>query len=186
MTWVWIGLGMIALFAAGFGLSRMISSKTSAAAEPTPLPCITITPTANAALPAPAKVKTNVYNSTATKGLARKTAAQLKAQGFVIATVANDPNGQIAKGVGEIRHGTAGLAGAQLLALYLPGAKLVDDGRDGATVDVAVGPEFGAVLTKAQVDAEKASPEPTTTGAGCPGATPQGATGASAAVTASP
>ena len=172
MMWVLIAIAMLALFAAGFGISRLLSSKSSSTAAPTPLPCVTITPSA-VALPKPSAVTVNVYNATATKGLARRTAAELKARGFVIGTVANDPNGHLAKGVAEIRHGPAGLAAANLMALYLPGAKLVDDARTGTTLDVAVGPEFGAVLSNAQVAASKATPSPTTSGAGCSSPAPK-------------
>ena len=168
ITIVLLILAMLALFAAGFGVSRFFAGRSAATVTPTPAPCVTVSVTPGASLPKPAKVKVNVYNSTKTAGLARRTAAEIKKRGFVIGTVANDPAGAVVKGVAEIRYGPDGEKGAQLLALYIPGATLVANDSTGAAIDLAVGPDFGAILSNAQVAGAIASPSPTTTGAGCP------------------
>ncbi len=98
-------------------------------------------------LPPVSDVTVNVYNSTARAGLAGTTARSLRQQGFVVAQVENDPLNKQVAGVAEIRYGTAGSAKAQTLALRFPGAVLVDDGRGGEMVDVAVGDGFTAVGT---------------------------------------
>ena len=167
ITIVLLILAMLALFAAGFGVSRFFAGRSATAAPPTPAPCVTVSVTPGASLPKPAKVKVNVYNSTKTAGLARRTAAEIKKRGFVIGTVANDPAGAVVKGVAEIRYGPDGESGAKLLALYVPGATLVPNDTVGTAVDLAVGPDFGAILSNAQVAGAIASPSPSTSGAGC-------------------
>lgn len=175
ITIVLLVVAMLALFAAGFGVSRFVATRATATTSPTPLPCVTVTVTPGASLPKPAKVKVNVYNSTKTNGLARKTATELKDRGFVIANVDNDPQGQVVKGVAEIRYGPDGKKGAQLLALYIPGATLVGGDTKGATIDLAVGPDFGSILSAKQVAGELSSPSPSASGAGCtsPAASPK-------------
>lgn len=174
-------LAMIALFAAGFGLSRLISGRTSSASAstPAPKPCVTVTVTPGASLPKPKAVTVNVYNSTDTAGLAKKTAAELKDRGFTIGTVDNDPLGNVVKGVAEIRYSAASRAQAQLLEIYLPGAKLVKSDTAGEGIDLAIGPKFGAVLSNAQVEGALTSPSPSPSGPGCASNAPAPSTPAS-------
>jgi len=167
ITIVLLIVAMIALFAAGFGVSRFVATRSTAATSPTPLPCVTVTVTPGATLPKPAKVKVNVYNSTKTNGLARKTAGELKDRGFIIGEVDNDPQGQVVKGVAEIRYGPDGAKNAQLLALYIPGATLVKEDSTSAAVDLAVGPDFGSILSAKQVAGALKSPSPSPSGPGC-------------------
>ena len=88
----------------------------------------------------PSSVTVNVYNATSTAGLAGRTGDAVRARGFTVGTVANDPEGADIPGVGVIRHGESGLAGAQLLLAQLPeGVELVDDGRQAASVDLVLG-----------------------------------------------
>lgn len=174
---VLLGLAMLALFAAGFGLSRWIGSSGSTNAGPEPAPCVTVTVTPGASLPTPPKVTVNVYNSTKKAGLAGRTAVQVKQRGFVVAGVANDPKGTVVQGVAEIRHGASGLPGAQLLAAYVPGAKLVATDSTKPTVELALGPDFTTLLTTKEAQAVLASPSPSASGAGC--ASPSAAAAAS-------
>lgn len=93
----------------------------------------------------PSEVTVNVYNATARVGLAASAASALQKQGFQIATIDNDPLGKTILGIGEIRYGPTGLAGATLAAKRLPGAGMVQDGRMDASVDVVVGNTFKSV-----------------------------------------
>lgn len=95
----------------------------------------------------PGAVTLNVYNTTARTGLASSVARRLQIQGFKIAAVDNDPLGRSIEGVGEIRHGQRGAAGAVLAATRMPGARVVRDDRTDATVDLVVGDKFRAVIT---------------------------------------
>ena len=98
-------------------------------------------------LPPVSEVTVNVFNSTGRAGLANTTARALRQQGFVVAEVGNDPLTKQVEGVAEIRYGSAGSTKAQTLALRFPSAAMVDDGRGGEVVDVAVGAGFTAIGT---------------------------------------
>jgi LytR cell envelope-related transcriptional attenuator len=93
----------------------------------------------------PSMVTINVYNATNRNGLAASVAKSLQGQGFKIASVANDPLGMSIQGVGEVRSGPAGAAGASLVATRLSGATVVPDGRTDATVDIVLGEKFTAL-----------------------------------------
>ena len=177
---VLIGLALILLFGAGFGLSKLIknssggggggasSSSGSNSPTDTPQPCVTVTVYPGKALPKPSEVKTNVFNATDREGLAGNTSKELEGRGFQIANVANDPLGKGVTGVAEIRYGTAGASAAQLMAYYIPGALLVKDSRTDATIDTVLGAAFVAVAPQSDVDAALAAPSPSPSGAGCP------------------
>lgn len=87
----------------------------------------------------------NVYNTTPREGLAAKVAKSVRGQGFKIGTVGNDPLALTVLGVGEIRHGPAGGAGAIHTSALLPGARVVQDNRPDASVDLVLGSSFAAV-----------------------------------------
>jgi len=167
ITYVLLGLAMLALFATGFGISRFLSTRGSSADVTPAASCTTVSVTPGATLPKPKSITVNVYNSTKTAGLAKRSAAELKTRGFVIGTVDNDPQGQVVKGVAEIRHGPDAARQAQMLALYIPGAEVVPTQTKGTSVDLAVGPEFGSILTTKQVTASLSSPSPSVSGPGC-------------------
>lgn len=133
----------------------------------TPDTCVTVTVTPGAALPEPATVTVNVYNATDRSGLARTTADELKARKFGIGAVANDPLGKSIPGVAEIRYGTQGADNAKLLRFYAPKAKLVQDKRTDATVDLVLGEQWKAVAPQKAVDAALAKPV-ASPGPGCP------------------
>lgn len=184
---VLVVVGMVILFGAGYGLSRIIqgassdgssdasssSSASASATTPEPEPCVTVTVTPGAGLPSPSQVTTNVYNATDRAGLAASTAEELQVRGFVVGAIDNDPLSKTITGVAEIRHGPSGESAARLMAFYLPGAELVDDGRQDATIDTALGAAYTAVAPQSEVDAALAAPSPSPSGPGCsPTATP--------------
>jgi len=166
---VLVVVGMVILFGAGYGLSRIIqgassdgssdasssSSPSASATTPEPEPCVTVTVTPGAGLPSPSQVTTNVYNATDRAGLAASTAEELQVRGFVVGAIDNDPLSKTITGVAEIRHGPSGESAARLMAFYLPGAELVDDGRQDATIDTALGAAYTAVAPQSEVDAAR-------------------------------
>jgi hypothetical protein len=106
-------------------------------------------------------VKVNVYNATTRDGLASSTAAALRARSFQIGAIANDPQRATVPGPALVRFGPAGAAGAKLVAAQVGGAKLVQDARRDAGVDLVAGTTFTALLppTKNAVT-PKSSPSP--------------------------
>ncbi len=192
-------VGMVVLFGAGYGLSRIIqgssgggesaSSSSATGGEtstaPEPEPCVTVTVTPGAGLPSAAQVTTNVYNATDRAGLAAGTAEQLQVRGFVIGKIDNDPLSKTITGVAEIRHGPSGESAARLMAFYLPGAELVDDGRKDATIDTVLGAAFTEVAAQSEVDAALAAPSPSPSGPGCKTPAPAATTQESASPSAS-
>jgi hypothetical protein len=184
LTVVLVIVGMAVLFGVGFGIATLLkggdgslppeeSIEDAAGASTEPLPCETILVTPAEVLPRTARVTVNVFNSTKTAGLAGDTAQSLKARGFTINKVANDPVGKVLPGVGEIRYGATGALGAQLLTYYFPGAVLVDDGRKGKRVDVSLGRGFVEIPSEAEVAAALAEPSPSPSGPGCAPLTPE-------------
>ncbi len=95
----------------------------------------------------PHAVTINVYNATNRDGLATSVAKSLRRQGFKVHTIANDPLAKKLSGVGEVRHGPTGAAGATLAAMTLPGAAVVLDDRTDNTVDIVLGDRFSALRT---------------------------------------
>lgn len=91
----------------------------------------------------PSEVTVNVYNTTDRSGLAGRTGEAVGALGFDVAEVGNEPNGDAAGGIGEIRFGPEGEDAARVVEEDLaPGAELVEIDRDDATVDLLLGPDF--------------------------------------------
>ncbi|MDA3022075.1 MAG: LytR C-terminal domain-containing protein [Actinomycetota bacterium] len=171
-------IGIVVLFAIGFGVSMIFRSSETPQADPAqssmsePLPCETTMVNPAEVLPISSKVKVSVHNSTNKIGLAGDTAKVLKARGFIIKEVGNDPMSKNVQGVAEIRYGPKGAARAQLLAFHFPGAILVQDNRSGKIVDVALGAAFTELEGEAQIAAAMASPSPSTSGPGCSSAAP--------------
>lgn len=119
---------------------------------------------------APSAVPVRVTNGGGQRGQANLVAAQLGDLGFAqAAPPANDPifpDGNL-KCLGQIRFGKAGEPGASTLALVLPCAQLVRDGRGDTTVDLAIGTAFRDVAPpKAVRDALSHLTAPTGDGAG--------------------
>jgi hypothetical protein len=93
----------------------------------------------------PRNVTINVYNATTRVGLAVSATNAMLTQGFNVISTGNDPLGKRLSIVAELRHGEGGMDSARLLALRLPGAKLVLDNRVDATVDVVLGKKYRGV-----------------------------------------
>jgi hypothetical protein len=147
-------LGTFAYAAAyfqGWVGTRVPNPVTSAACQPV-VPVKALTPRA---------VTMNVYNSTDRAGLAASVSKSLRAQGFTIADVANDPVGRPIGGVGEIRHGRTGAAAAALAGKRLSGARLVLDSRTDTSIDFVLGAKFTALSVPPKVTPVKPSkPKP--------------------------
>ncbi len=178
LTVVLVIVGMAVLFGVGFGVATLLkggdgslppeeSVEEAAATGAEPLPCETVLITPAEVLPRTERVTVNVFNSTSRAGLAAETAQILKARGFTINKIENDPLGQPLPGTGEIRFGPNGADAAQLLTYYFPGAVLVDDGRKGKRVDVSIGRGFTEIAGEAEIAAALASPSPSPSGPGC-------------------
>ncbi len=170
LTIILVLAAMVVAFAGGLGSSYLLKgSGNSATPNPssTSQPCVTSTTLTGAGLPKPSQVQLNVYNAAHVSGLARRTGADLAADGFTVLTKTNDPLGKTLDTVGEIRYGPTGEKGATLLLAYAIGAKLVNDGRSDASVDFAVGKGYVGLATAAQVLATLAKPITVVTGAGC-------------------
>ncbi len=61
---------------------------------------------------------------------------------------------------GQIRYGPAGASAARTLSLVVPCAELVDDGRQGATVDLALGSDFRDITPSAGGQRRPQGPHP--------------------------
>ncbi len=184
--WLLAVLAVVAVLVIGgliFGLVTLVrgsgDEEASTAEASTPAPCATEMVPAGELLPAPAKVTVNVYNATSTAGLASKTASAFEDAGFKVGKVANDPVGRTITGVGQIRYGAKAVKRAQLVALYVPGAELVELDRKGLKVDLAMGDSFDGLAPEQQVNDALAAPQPVVTGIGC-GATAEATAEASA------
>ena len=91
----------------------------------------------------PAQVTVNVLNGTGTTGLAATVADALRAQGFVVGTVGNEP-GTVNESV--VRHGPNVLEQARTVAAAVPGAVLQPSDAIGETVQLVIGPGFANVV----------------------------------------
>ena len=114
----------------------------------------------------PASVQVRVLNAGGQRGQANLVAAQLGDLGFgEAAPPANDPfyPDENLECTAQLRFGSAGEAAASTLALVLPCAEMVRDGRTESTVDVAVGTAFGDIHpgTEAQDVLDQLSVAPT-------------------------
>jgi hypothetical protein len=128
----------------------------------TPAPKAVVTATCSA-VPAltPRDVTINVYNASGRTGLAATVARSLEIRGFRVATVDNDPLGKTILTVGEIRTGESGLAAAIFTAKRMPGAKVLQDDRMDASVDIVLGKGFRALKVPHTVAvSKKAKPAP--------------------------
>ena len=168
---VLIAVAALVVLGVGFAIFSLLrgdsSSPSAADSSPSASPCVTALVTPAETLPKPDRVKVNVYNATATSGLASKTATAVAARGFHVRKVDNDPVGRTITGVGEIRFGPKGASGADLLLIYVPGATLVPLDRKGRAVDLAVGDGFTSLAPTESITAAMASPSPIASGSGC-------------------
>jgi hypothetical protein len=123
--------------------------------NPTPSQSARCTPGNRAVkLPTPASVTVTVLNGAGREQLASKVSSQLKSRGFATGAPGNAP---ALTGVGEIRFGTPGRAGATLLSYYLPGAKLTAASRRDAKIELVLGSGFQSLASAATVTRAVAS-----------------------------
>ena len=130
---------------------------------PPPVTSPACQPAAPAKALTPGAVTINVYNATSRGGLAASVAKSLRRQGFKVHTIANDPLGKNVAGIGEVRHGQPGAAGATLTALTLPGAAVVLDDRTDSTVDIVLGDRFSAITLPKGASSKATTPAPAPT-----------------------
>jgi len=130
------------------GAATGVAACPPPAAGPVPGAVVPSSALANVAPVPPAAVKVRVLNASGQRGQANLVAAQLGDFGFAqAAPPTNDPlypDGDMVC-TGQLRFGQAGLGAASTVALLVPCAELVRDGRADDTVDVAVGTAFGDV-----------------------------------------
>ena len=127
----------------------------------------------------PANTTVNVYNATTKKGLAARTATELKRRGFTIGEVSNDPLNRKVSGAAEVRFGPSGKARAQLLVpLGGKGTIQVADTRKAATVDLVLGATFVSLAPSPSATGKPMCPSPSTAPSTSPSATPSATTSA--------
>ena len=141
-------LGSVAVFTGAIGSPFPRGFSTAepdpASANP-PAPC----PPEGTLPVAYQSIQVAVLNATRRAGLATEVATRLAGRGFVILETGNSPSRL--SGVGRIGFGPAGVGAAYTLAAQLEGADLVLDARADATVDLAVGNAYAALLDPATV-----------------------------------
>jgi len=166
-TLVRLGGAFVGLYLFGF-LSGFLAHRESfvPVEGATPISCITLAIIPHDVLPQPERVTVNVLNGSSRVGMASITSDILKLRGFRVKKVGNFPNYKV-EGSVEVHYGIHGSKPAQLVAAYIPGALLIDDGRTDKTVDVIVGQKFKNVLTNAAADEVLTRPIASPSGPGC-------------------
>ncbi|WP_295701172.1 LytR C-terminal domain-containing protein [Lapillicoccus sp.] len=134
------------------------TSKTTTAAKAAPgaKPVAPKAPAAPAL--APSQVTVNVYNATSRAGLAAETAKLVKARGYVVGTIANDPLSKSVAGPAEIRFGPNGAAAGALVQTLVAGSVPVTDARADASVDLVLGKTFAALTPAPKTPVTTPSP----------------------------
>jgi LCP family protein required for cell wall assembly len=119
----------------------------------------------------PAQVTVDVLNATGTKGLAATAAEALKAQGFVIGEVGNEP-GPVSSSV--VRFGPDVEAQARTAAAAVRGAVLQGSEALAGKVQIVLGPGYSSVVpVQVQASAPAQQPEtPDTPAAAAPAPSP--------------
>jgi hypothetical protein len=110
--------------------------------------------------PIPSEVHVNVYNTTYRTGLAKVVARELKARGFNIKEVSNDPQRTLQMGTAIIRYGDQGDLAAALLKEHVPGSRLVRDARSDATVDLVLGNAYTSLTAPTKLPPIPPRPKP--------------------------
>jgi hypothetical protein len=131
---------LVLLLFAGTGYTVWRVSLAGPVAAGDTAACVTPSPVA---LPvAPRRIQVNVYNATNRNGLAARTAKQLKAYGFRIGKVANDPLDRSVRGTAEIRGGPESARQMATVQLYVDKETVYRVKRKGASVDLVLGNRF--------------------------------------------
>jgi hypothetical protein len=151
---------LVALLAGAFYYAATYFNRPSTPATSSDCPTGQGTAGAGGAALAPGQVTVNVFNATTRTGLAASTAKDVKARGFVIAQITNDPAKKKIDGPAEVRFGPNGKAGAELVVKLVDGATPTQDTRADATVDLVIGNGFKAlaVATTPTTSAPVANP----------------------------
>jgi hypothetical protein len=159
-------LVLLAVVSAGWAIAQD-SSSTDALDERTP--CVESTVPFAATVPTdPARVRVNVYNATTRIGLANQVGDHLRAVGFTVGDVGNDPLESTVPATAQIRYGPAGAGAAQMLRAHFPGSEVTLVTRADARVDVVLGNLYERVATEAEYQQErKRLGEPTRPGELC-------------------
>jgi LCP family protein required for cell wall assembly len=109
------------------------------------VPPAEVVPPAEAALTVPpASVAVDVLNGTATTGLAGTVADLMRAEGFGVGAVGNEP-GTVNETV--VRYGPGVLEPARTVAAAVPGAVLEPSDSIGDTVQLVIGPGYSTVVS---------------------------------------
>ena len=108
-----------------------------------PPPPVEAAPATDALTVPPASVAVDVLNGTGTTGLAGTVADLMRAQGFVVGSVGNEP-GTVNQTV--VRHGPNVAEQARTVAASVPGAVLEPSDAIGDTVQLVVGPGYETVV----------------------------------------
>ena len=95
--------------------------------------------------PARATFDVRVHNASGVDRRAGGVAKDLTKRGFKVVEVTGVPKGKMQTQV-DIAYGRAGLDAALLLAGQVPGAQLVNDGRQGKTVSLVIGDSFTGLV----------------------------------------
>jgi len=107
----------------------------------------------------PETVTVNVYNTTATPGLAGQVAEALKTRGFSIGVVGNSTVNREGM-TAIILSGPDGESGAFTMQQQIPDTQYIQDDRDDASVDVVIGSGYSNLVPVEQ--AQAAAPGPIT------------------------
>jgi LytR cell envelope-related transcriptional attenuator len=137
---------LLVLTAVLAGAFYYAASYFNSPAAPAATGCPTDEFTAGAAKPiAPGQITVNVLNATTRAGLAADTAKNVKARGFVVGNIANDPAKKKIDGPAEVRFGPNGKDGAEVVMKLVDGAAPVQDTRADASIDLVLGNGFQAL-----------------------------------------
>lgn len=110
----------------------------------------------------PANTTVNVYNATTRDGLAGRTAAALRARGYTVGEVSNDPLKRKLTGPAEVRFGPSGTPHAKLVLLLSgKGTTQLGDKRKVATVDLVLGSTFSSLAPEPKATGTPMCPSPT-------------------------
>ncbi len=139
-------LVLVALLAGAFYYAAQYFNRPSTPAASSGCPTGQSTVAAENPPLAPHQVTVNVYNATNRAGLAAATAKDIKARGYVIGQVANDPLKKKIQAPAEVRFGPNGKAGSELVAKLVEGAVPTQDTRGDASVDLVIGNGFKALV----------------------------------------
>ena len=105
----------------------------------------------------PDTVTVNVYNTTATPGLAGEVAEALKERGFVVETVGNSTVNREGM-TAIILSGPTGESAAFTLQQQIPGTQYIQDDREDSSVDVVIGSAYDSLVPVEKAQAAPPGP----------------------------